>query len=177
MVNYISGWFNPTFQSHHQQRNSIIVDMILGVALSTIALISANTFDRNAPGLATLLRCVPIGLTLIGLFKYSVFNRSGLSYTQTQYHAPFSPPYIIPQSSVYESTNFTQNNEPTIYSVPKSDFRSPNQPSSYNQSEPRIYPVAKTDHSFPSLPKYESPHFGGSSSYSSEPLIFKVKQY
>jgi hypothetical protein len=81
MVSFIRGWLNPTFQRGHQpQSSSIINDMVVTVALSVLALMTANVFDREAPGLAALLRCVPIGVSLIWLFKRCGLDSDGYGY-------------------------------------------------------------------------------------------------
>ena len=97
MINMIGGWFNPAPQPGQQPGSSGLGDTIIMVALGAIALVGANACDRDAPGLAVLLRCVPVGLTLIWLFKRCCPAGSfGQGYVP--YH-PQPAPIIIQQPS------------------------------------------------------------------------------
>lgn len=95
MINMIGGWFNPAPQLGQQPASSGLSDTIIMVALGALALVGANACDRDAPGLAVLLRCVPVGLTLVWLFK-----RCCPAGSYGQGYVPYNPqpaPIIIQQ--------------------------------------------------------------------------------
>lgn len=81
MINNVNGNIAPAAQPVQKQKSSALSELVMVVALSAIALVAAHSCDYDAPGLALLLRCVPIGLTLIWLFRHFVV---GHVYTSSQ---------------------------------------------------------------------------------------------
>lgn len=100
MVNFVRGWFNPPSPSsgYQNQGNSLFSDTIISVALSALALVAANMFDRNSPGLAALLRCVPVGITLVWLFKRCCPQGNGYMYHHHYPATPVMTPHMPPPS-------------------------------------------------------------------------------
>lgn len=93
MINMINGWFYPASQPGQNQSSSVLSETIIMIALSALSLIGANSMDREAPGLAVLLRLVPVGLTLIWLFRRCLPNDG--AFGQGYNHQP--APIILPQ--------------------------------------------------------------------------------
>ncbi len=90
MINFTRWVHSPAPQGYQQQRSSIVGDTIVTVALSSIALLTAQALERTAPDGALLLRCVAGGLALVWLLKRCLPNGNG--YVQQQHgHASSSP--------------------------------------------------------------------------------------
>jgi hypothetical protein len=94
MVSFIRGIFNPAYPNGVQsQRHLAVRDTIVAVALSALALITANACEYQSPGLAALLRCTVGGIALIWLFRRCFGNGS---YYR---HYPSQPPVVIYQNN------------------------------------------------------------------------------
>jgi hypothetical protein len=154
MVNFFRGWFPPAHPSagYQHQGNSVFSDTIVTVGLSALAFFAANLFDHDAPGLAALLRCVPVGAALIWLFKRCLPNGNGY---QHHYHAaPVVHAYAPPPSQHYHSnrrnwlnwSNWLQPN--AMHPAPIHRHSAP-PPQHYAGHFPPVHPAPAQPNGFP----------------------------
>lgn len=71
---------HATYGHLPSSRSTILQDTIAVVAASAFSLLTANAVERTAPGLATLLRLVPIFSGLIWIFRRTIGVTSSGSY-------------------------------------------------------------------------------------------------
>jgi hypothetical protein len=93
MIPFIQSWFQPTVSQGWQGRSySSHSNTIVALALSALALFTANVFDRTNPGLALILRCIVGGVGLIWLF-----NRCFPTSTKQHHHGhyPAAPAPVV----------------------------------------------------------------------------------
>lgn len=136
MITRISGWFTPSSQPGQTKNSSALPELIAVVALGAIALIAAHSCDYQAPGLALLLRCVPIGLSLIWLFRHYVYVPGRWYF----YTSPQPAPIIIQQQAPVQSHWWTWfGSSQRLHTAPvtrQQQFAVPAQPTVYVQPAP-----------------------------------------
>lgn len=69
MIVVIKGWLDPVFPENAGQAAKLIVDTVVAVALSALSFIAANAVERDSPGLAALFRVIPLGISLVWIFR------------------------------------------------------------------------------------------------------------
>ena len=107
-----SGTVNPApHHVHQQQKHSVLIETITIIALSVLCLVAAHACDYSAPGVAILLRCIPIGLSLIWLL-----NRC-LPKSSSGNHYVSASPYFW-QPSYYHHWSLPTWGKPWMWKVP-----------------------------------------------------------
>lgn len=129
--------YHSSLPPYQHRSSSILFDTVVTVALSAIALLSANAVSYSSPDLATFLRCVPFVFTLAWLFKRcfpssSQQGHQGASHHHSHTHSSQAPviPVIYPAHTTHATHTTTYVTNPPsssfsstpMYSVPQSPF-------------------------------------------------------
>lgn len=107
-------------------RSRLIGDTIFGIAASALSLLGANLVERDSPGFAAVLRCVPALAAAIWIIRRLSCGRPGYQAVHEEYHTPtmrhetvhvHTPTYVPTPTYVHRPPIYVPPivNQPTVH--------------------------------------------------------------
>ncbi|WP_068467752.1 hypothetical protein [Candidatus Protochlamydia phocaeensis] len=142
-------------------RSRLIGDTIFGIAASAFSLLGANLVERDSPGFAAVLRCVPALAAAIWIIRRLSCGRPDYQGVNEQYH---TPTYVhetihVPTPS-YVSTPTYVHRPPVYVPPPVISLPMVHQPmyTLPHQRPGAIHPPHGQSHTTYSAPSFPSPN-------------------